>query len=1151
MKKTTLTKLLVFLFFSMVGYFYAPHIRPIIAQASSTGPIGCGLLAPSIQPNDCLLGQYYTTCTVVDPNLGTYKFYGSSTTYCDNGQTSDQLKSDLINNMALYSQSSQPAQYKSAEYINKLYNQNMTKGQTWQQAIMQTGYVLEIQPYSFSLNTMFVPNSSNGGSVVQYTEPATDTQDSLVIYYRMKGVLVEQDAIKLDCGNPVGPLTPIKPIPVISIQGVVYHTDKTTNTPQYIAYVPIIFSSCNTGSTNTYTYSSGKFSNTSLKPGESFCVSVPSTYTTQGTTYSNPAITPGYILGVTNPPPGAVGSCNGNGFTQYYQAQIASTPSSPGTCNYGITNSDYNISYKTSSVVVPICIPIAANNYCKNPTPVTPCVLPSSGTDYQNITLPSTIPSFYTIVSSFITPGISTSNAPIYEAIPGNYRIDTAYDQYSPPTYIISSPTAYQASPNFQLNYYQYLYQYPYDDHTTYVNYDQQAIIGTFTPSLAYYECGGVYNGTNPTCTSSITSSSTTTCISFKLGSTCCPAGTTSTIGLNFATDFVTASYVAVFSGGGGGGTTGTKYTCKTTTTTTSRYPGTAYYRFSLSSSQADYPRQMNGPGLNEFCPRNFTVLPPTNTDVNSVILSGGNNTPDQPNQATVSTQTTVQFSLNYWTQRTRKPLYVNGINYVGNYYIEHANNSGRVPIDSPDQQTFNIGNSNPPDQGQPLFAPGNITHPYSITFPVSLPPLEVGDKICAQFSDTPQSGEVNNAGLITNVDSNGPVDSTQIPKDPTCSGPVANYPYSRAYGNDIIAGIDFSNSIHTQCDSSASVIASINPDSVAVPRGSGAQFATLAIGQIAYYASAFLRGAILVPTANNGLTQANTVLPPPNTAGVYGGNYDTGCQPIYNYYLNRPQIPSSSVTVTNGQTYGVDDTTTPPNLSTVQLSFTNPANNNYIILQAHSGNNDPHITGEHVIYINGNVYIPNDITYNASGDSYDASAGTVSTVPNLYLIASGNIYIGPNVKQLDGIFVAQNQCDWSLANSNCDPSSGSGGIINTCSDPSGVGIVSGSNESDAFPPSTLFTNCEQQLTVTGALIGHEVKLERTYASMRNSVGGENPIGGGNHSCKDGNGSISPATAQDCSAEIFNFNPTNYLGKPDFSANGYNFDSIISLPPVL
>jgi hypothetical protein len=700
----------------------------------------------------------------------------------------------------------------------------------------------------------------------------------------------------------------------------------------------------------------------------------------------------------------------------------------------------------------------------------------------------------------------------VYATPNQKYEINQAYDQYtnipyygSQPTSITWSPTGWQNSNSFTLNYSNYIKNYPYDYHATQIHFTQQYTGYIYrTKFSGMYQCRG-YTSSSSTCIGTIPApeTCTTTYKKVKVGKkyvpvpqkTCtCPSGYSKSNG----------SCIKTYP-----------------------YPGTPLYEYyNTGKTETLYPTGIyyGAPILNEICPRNFDVLPPSSTDVVGVNLNPNS---ESPTSANVNTQTTVQFSLDYGVTNLRYPMQVN-LTYNGQYYIEHADYYGSTPI-TPNPQQYPNPYSFTVYGG---LAPGTGYSQYDVSFNVNPPPLVVGDQVCAQFTITPQQGQMTEetpssyaGGSPTpnwSFSGGGVQNSSPIPTASTCKT-VVNEPYSRAYGNDVAAGISFEGSEDpSACNNQAGITA--GSGSGPSPIGSGSQFAAMALGQISGYASAFLRSAL--PTAGNGLSFANTT-------GTYGGNFANSCQPIYNYYLNRGQ------NLTNiNQTTGSYDVNS--NSGVVQL---NPVGNNYVTLYA-SGNQ---ISNEHVIYVNGNVYIPNNITYNLGNLSYNSSTANIQggTVPNLYVIASGNIYIGPNVSQLDGTFVAENQCDGSI-NSNC--SSSTGGYINTCAD---IANIDG-NQSGSFPSDSLFQNCANQLTIQGSLIADNVKLERTYASLRNSVGGENPISGPSHDCSLGNGAISPGSGPDCSAEIFNFDPVNYLGNPNFSSNNkVNYDSIISLPPVL
>ena len=148
---------------------------------------------------------------------------------------------------------------------------------------------------------------------------------------------------------------------------------------------------------------------------------------------------------------------------------------------------------------------------------------------------------------------------------------------------------------------------------------------------------------------------------------------------------------------------------------------------------------------------------------------------------------------------------------------------------------------------------------------------------------------------------------------------------------------------------------------------------------------------------------------------------------------------------------------------------------------------------------------------------------------------------------KLDGVYVAENQCD--IAGTTCANKYNVqlGGLINTCANAASISSISASA---AYPSGQLYSTCSQQLTIRGALIAHSIKLERTYASLRNSSQGENPFGN-TYNCTLGNGNITPATSSDCAAEVFNFDPQNYMAPSMLESNNSQYDSIVSLPPTL
>lgn len=677
-----------------------------------------------------------------------------------------------------------------------------------------------------------------------------------------------------------------------------------------------------------------------------------------------------------------------------------------------------------------------------------------------------------------------------YQATPGQWEITQAHDQYASPTSITWQPQGYQSSSQFTMDYSHYVFRYQYDDHVTTIYYNQHytqtQYVSASSPS--YYQCNGY-------------TSSTSTCWQTDYYYSGCETYDATT---NTCTTYWPCS--SPYSG-----TNGNCYY-------TYSYQGTAMYDYNSGTpapTLTSSTTYSGAPTLPEICPRNYNVLPPSNTDVTQVSLYGPS--PDQPNQVTVQTNTTVNFMLLHGYNPAypiRHPMQVNGINYLGTYLIEHADHSPPTPVGpTPDHQDFNIGSTYQDN--------GDVSHPYPSTFGVSMPPLEVGDQVCAEFTDTPKQGEMDENG--NQISGSGSQDSSRIPQ--VCSGPVTDIPYTRFYGNDVISGIKFAGSPLNCNPSSAGLVGYSSGGTRA--RGTGSQFAAMSLGQISYFASAFLRSASANPTSVNGLSFANTT-------GGYGGYFNSsssGCPTLYNYYAQKT---TNNNIITNvhpgGNTYDVSTVSGQAQISMPGSVLTITGNS---------------IQGVHVLYVNGDVYIPSNLNFGTNG-SFDTTTGKVSNVPSLYIIALGNIYIGPGVTHLDGVYVAENQCD--AGGTSCGPASG--GIINTCSYIPNNNAPA--NPTGSFSTGTLYSACDNQLTVTGALVAHDVKLERAHASFRNSKKGENPLSGSIHDCSVGNGPMPQPSAPDCSAEVFNFDPGIYLGDPNFGASQKNnYDQALSLPPVL
>jgi hypothetical protein len=152
-------------------------------------------------------------------------------------------------------------------------------------------------------------------------------------------------------------------------------------------------------------------------------------------------------------------------------------------------------------------------------------------------------------------------------------------------------------------------------------------------------------------------------------------------------------------------------------------------------------------------------------------------------------------------------------------------------------------------------------------------------------------------------------------------------------------------------------------------------------------------------------------------------------------------------------------------------------------------------------VFVNGDVIINNNITYPASWTS--------ANPPLVQIVAKGNIYIGSNVTQLDGVYIAQKN---GATNT---------GIIYTCA-----------TGGAAVATSLLAGTCASKLTINGSFVAYQVQFLRAYGSLAQSSAAE-------------------TSAASKGAEVFNYNPSAWMPNPPGQANTTDYDSISSLPPIL
>lgn len=318
-----------------------------------------------------------------------------------------------------------------------------------------------------------------------------------------------------------------------------------------------------------------------------------------------------------------------------------------------------------------------------------------------------------------------------------------------------------------------------------------------------------------------------------------------------------------------------------------------------------------------------------------------------------------------------------------------------------------------------------------------------------------------------------------------SCSQIAVNRPYFRVYGGDAVAGSNFKTNGSCTATGGAGIFSWNRTSRPATAfygntpnGGAGAQLAAYATGLIQEFATAAGRGS--APTPMVGLAFANTSNP--------GGNWGTqyiGC--MEDYYAGRTGTVVSSPSGYNGGTNGSFQGTGPFNFT----GGTIPGGG----------------VRRYTLYINGDLAITGNV--NLASSTYNG----IDQIPSIRLIATGNVYIAPNVTELNAIIISQ------------------GGTIFTCSDGGFNPPLLAQIVNPNYVPAV--SRCRSKLTVNGALLATRVRFFRSIGSVRSSTAGE----------VSGSGNI---------AEVINYTPEVWLGTPsNVPANDKPYDSYTSLPPIL
>lgn len=320
----------------------------------------------------------------------------------------------------------------------------------------------------------------------------------------------------------------------------------------------------------------------------------------------------------------------------------------------------------------------------------------------------------------------------------------------------------------------------------------------------------------------------------------------------------------------------------------------------------------------------------------------------------------------------------------------------------------------------------------------------------------------------------------------------VVAKPYMKVVGGDIAAA---------SCTGNSSIIAGWNKLSddgntgSLGNQGAGAQYAAYAQGVIKSFAS----GQHIAREDSYGYAPANLSFANTSTnysAGNFGGNF--GGTPCPSNYYDSSVVNSSDTK----QWPGIGAAVGEPGVKVFKSQGTT-----YL-----TGSTDTTIDPARNIrlYVDGDVIVTRNIFANYAGIM------DVAQMPNLTLVAKGNIHISPNVSELNGIFISEKS-------------------IYTCSN--GTNPI---RTDDFIAPrspaanGSQYSQCANRLTVNGAVVAKKVHLLRTAGSMYMDNG-------------------NPATGINGAAEVFKYNPLTWiLGSTGItSAQNDQYDSITTLPPVL
>lgn len=394
---------------------------------------------------------------------------------------------------------------------------------------------------------------------------------------------------------------------------------------------------------------------------------------------------------------------------------------------------------------------------------------------------------------------------------------------------------------------------------------------------------------------------------------------------------------------------------------------------------------------------------------------------------------------------------------------------------------------------------PGTSGVSQDVTFTIGSS-TPVGGQVCFVTETRPHSGTVV-GGVFTVVE---PADVSE----PFCVT-VVESPYLKVYGNDIWSGGNY----HLggglcPLPPGTGNIRSVSANIVGSPTnyvGAVEQYAAFAFGDIDSFGTAELPEA---ETGYNRLAFANT--------GTELGNFGLP-RCLYNIFDVDPTGPGGQIDDLLWNSSD-DETGASPNYGTVQAAINNNANDGQFTFSTGDITMPPipiTVTKRVTVLINGSLTIQEDIVYDTDYDD-----PTSPDIPNLIIIATGDIIIEPGVRQLDGMYISR-------------------GTIQTCPLP-GAGYLS-------------IDECDQWLEINGSFIADRIAFRRTAGGINGATTGD-PAHTNRCNYIPTPGIPLPNNNDvRCSAEIFRFSPEMYLANPIFR-RGADFEievqQVRELPPI-